>query len=83
METIFKMPKLTFIVKNPFGVVVITTLFHRVTAKMLELSSGKKMACLSDEASFDALRVKVMRTLISPELVSTSYNVEVPLCCVL
>jgi hypothetical protein len=42
METIFKMPKLAFIVKNPFDVVVIMTLFHRVTAKMLELSSGKK-----------------------------------------
>jgi hypothetical protein len=31
----------------------------------------------------DALRVKVMRTLISPQLVQTSYNVAVPLCCIL
>jgi len=32
---------------------------------------------------FNALWVKVMRTLVSPELVWTSYNGTVSLCCVL
>jgi len=42
------------------------------------------MTCLSEECLyFDALGVKVMRTRISPELVSTSYNVAISLCCVL
>ena len=42
------------------------------------------MACLSDERLyFNALWVKVMRTLISPELVWTSYNVSISLCSVL
>jgi hypothetical protein len=42
------------------------------------------MAHLSDEhLYFDALWVKVMRTLISPGLVWTSYNVAISLCSVL
>jgi hypothetical protein len=31
--------------------------------------TAKRVAPLSDEVPFDALQVKVMRTLISPELV--------------
>ncbi len=45
------------------------TLFHRVMAKMSGLVAVKITAHLSDKAFFDALRVKVMRTLVSPELV--------------
>ncbi len=52
--------------------------------KMSELSSVERMAHLSEEhLYFDALWVKVMRALISPELVWTSYNVAFSLCCVL
>ncbi len=52
--------------------------------KTSELSSVERMTCLSEECLyFDALGVKVMRTRISPELVSTSYNVAISLCCVL
>jgi len=58
----------------------IMTLFHRVTEKMSELSRSELH--LSDEESFNTLQIKVMITLISPELVSTSYNVAVSLCCV-
>ncbi len=42
------------------------------------------MALLSDEHLYlDALWVKFVRTLISPELVWISYNVALSLCCVL
>ncbi len=42
------------------------------------------MARLSNEhLYFDALWVKVMRTLFSPELVWASYNAAVSLCCIL
>ncbi len=52
--------------------------------EMSELSTIERMARLSNEhLYFDALWVKVVRTLISSELVSKSYNVAVSLCCVL
>ena len=63
-----------------FKTSVIMTLFHRVTEKMSELSRSELH--LSDEESFNTLQVKLMITLISPELVSTSYNVAVSLCCI-
>ncbi len=51
-------------------------------SETLELNSIERMACLSDNClNFDALWVKVMRTLISPELVWTSYNSTLSLCC--
>ncbi len=45
--------------------------------------TSKEMACLSNECLYsDALWVKIVRTLISPELVWTSY-IAVSFCCVL
>ncbi len=51
-------------------------------AETSELSSIWRTACLSDERfHFDALWVKVTRILIYPELVWTSSNVALYLCC--
>ncbi len=54
------------------------------SGKTSQLSSAEGTARLSDERLyFNTLWVNVMRTLIYLELVSTSYNVALSLCCVL
>jgi hypothetical protein len=61
-------------------------LYHTVTAERQSLCCVKKKttACLSGKHRYiDALWFNVMRTSISPELVWTSYNVVVSLCCIL
>jgi len=60
-------------------------LYHRVSGKSVgAYVVSKETACFSDEhLYFDTLWVKVRRTLASPELVWSSYNVAVSLCCVL
>ncbi len=72
-----------FIIWSICGLLIMI-LYLRIMAKNIRAYvASKEMACLSNEhLYFDALWVKVMRTLISPDLVGTSYNVAVSLCCV-
>ncbi len=60
-------------------------LYHKVAAKCWSLCSIKeKTVHLRSEFLYiNALWFKVMRTSVSPELVWTSYNVAVSLCCIL
>jgi hypothetical protein len=64
---------------------VITILYHKISAKCRSLFCfEEKTARLSGRQLYvDTLWFKVMRTPVSPELVRTSYDVAVSLCCIL